>query len=92
MESTQAQVLLTEKELEKREKMRTYMREYKQRKYLEDRDKENQFHRSYLIKRKLSSKRDKKTSIGLERLQFTLFLQNPNSLISFFFSNIKKEL
>ena len=32
MESTQAQVL-TEKELEKREKKRTYMREYKQRKY-----------------------------------------------------------
>ncbi len=52
MESTQAQVL-TEKELEKREKKRTYMREYKQRKYLEDRDKENQFHRSYLIKKKL---------------------------------------
>ena len=47
MESTQAQVL-TEKELEKREKKRTYMREYKQRKYLEDRDKENQFHRSYM--------------------------------------------
>ena len=43
----------TEKELEKRKKKRTYMREYKQRKYLEDRDKENQFHRSYLIKKKL---------------------------------------
>lgn len=92
MESTQ---IFTEKELEKREKKRTYMREYKQKKYLENRDKENQFHRSYLIKKKLGlddelfKKYGKDLAIVVKIKQLVAELKDRNSVV---FSEIWNEM
>jgi len=65
MESPQL-TQLSEIDLAKLEKKRTYMREYKRRKYAENREKENQFHRSYLIKKKFGLENELLKKYGKE--------------------------